>query len=158
MKFDMEYLLILDSRTAKSYKIPIQDNFVQATDVAQIGIPENTDNEDGKMLIEHPLRILDHGFENTACMVSSITVMYGVFPPFDKLSTDIAVSDGFRGSIRFRDQPIEDLFREYVYEDVMHLLIWGSLPSLKQKQNIRITMSQAAVPPKTVIDVISAFP
>jgi hypothetical protein len=40
----------------------------------------------------------------------------------------------------------------------MHLLIWGALPSLKQKEDVRAVMSQAAIPPETVVKVISAFP
>ena len=60
--------------------------------------------------------------------------------------------------IRYRDFPIEDLFRDYVYEDVMHLVIWGQIPTLKQKEEARVFLSDAAIPPKSVVDVISAFP
>ena len=77
MKYDMECLLILDSRTAKSYTIPIQDNSIHATDVSRITVHDiDKDNEDPSFRTDRPLRILDRGFENTACMVSSITVMY----------------------------------------------------------------------------------
>lgn len=82
MKSDMDCLLVLDSRTAKSFKIPIQDNFIQATDVGKITLPDaDNDNEDASVQNARPLRVLDRGFENTACMVSSITVMYAMFPP-----------------------------------------------------------------------------
>ena len=40
----------------------------------------------------------------------------------------------------------------------MHLLIWGVLPSSEQKADVRTVMSQAAIPPQTVANVISAFP
>ena len=40
----------------------------------------------------------------------------------------------------------------------MHLLLWGALPSSKQKEDVRAVMSQAATPPETVVNVISAFP
>lgn len=40
----------------------------------------------------------------------------------------------------------------------MHLIVWGALPSSEQKDEARIAMGQAAVPPKSVVDVISAFP
>jgi citrate synthase len=53
---------------------------------------------------------------------------------------------------------MEDLLQEYVYEDVMHLLIWGQLPTPEQKTNTRNIMSKAAVPPQSVVDVITAFP
>ena len=80
MKPDMECLLVLDSRTAKSFKIPIQDNFIQATDIGKITISDaDNDKEDASVQTARPLRVLDRGFENTACMVSSITVMYAMF-------------------------------------------------------------------------------
>ena len=71
---DVDCLLLLDSRTAKSYKVPIQDNCIQATDIGKITI-DDADDDDIKLQIARPLRILDRGFENTACMVSSITAM-----------------------------------------------------------------------------------
>lgn len=40
----------------------------------------------------------------------------------------------------------------------MHLLIWGALPSLEQKENARAVMYKAAVPPESVVKVIEAFP
>lgn len=67
-------------------------------------------------------------------------------------------SDGKQGVIRYRDLPIEHLFREYDYEDVMHLIIWGQLPSEKEKRYARIVMGEATTPPQSVVDVISAFP
>lgn len=76
----MECLLVLDSRTAKSYKIPIQDNFIQATDMGKVTLPyADDDNEVANAQTACPLRILDRGFKNTACMVSSITVMYAIY-------------------------------------------------------------------------------
>ncbi|KAF6223060.1 hypothetical protein HO133_001112 [Letharia lupina] len=142
MTQDMDYLHVLDSRTEKSYKIPIQDNFIQATDVGKITLPDAS-HEEKNTSVENarPLRLLDQGFENTACMVSSITVI-----------------DGHHGEFRFRGLPIEDLFRTYIYEDVMHLLIWEALPSPKQKEDVRTALCQAAIPPETVVNVISAFP
>ena len=67
-------------------------------------------------------------------------------------------SDGKQGVIRYRDFPIERLFREYDYEDVMHLVIWGKMPSDKDKDYARMVMGEAATPPQSVVDVISAFP
>lgn len=67
-------------------------------------------------------------------------------------------SNGERGEISFRDHPIEDLFKAYVYEDVMHLLIWGAIPSQEQKDDVRAQLSAAATPPETVVNVITAFP
>ena len=75
----MECLLVLDSRTGKSYKVPIQDNFIQATDVSKVTISDaENEDKDASVQASRPLRILDRGFENTACMMSSITVMYAM--------------------------------------------------------------------------------
>lgn len=66
--------------------------------------------------------------------------------------------DGKQGVIKYRGFPIEHLFREYDYEDVMHLIIWGRLPFEKDKDYARVIMGEAATPPQSVVDVISAFP
>lgn len=76
MKLGKECLLVLDSRTMKSYQVPIQDNYVQASDLSKIKSKE----EDGSE-ISDPLRILDHGLEHIACMKSSITLVYVIILP-----------------------------------------------------------------------------
>ncbi|CAD6586818.1 MAG: hypothetical protein ASARMPREDX12_002522 [Alectoria sarmentosa] len=136
-------LQVLDSRTGKSYTIPIRSgDYILAADVGQITAPDaKSENGDASVEVARSLRILDNGFQHTACMESSITFI-----------------DGKRGALRYRDVAIQDLFHKYVYEDVMHLIIWGALPSSKQKEDARIAMGQAAIPPKSVVDVISAFP
>lgn len=40
----------------------------------------------------------------------------------------------------------------------MHLVIWGRLPLQKDKDYARVVMGEAAIPPQSVVDVISAFP
>jgi citrate synthase len=67
------YLQALDSRTGKSYVIPIDGDHIKAADIAQITVPEaKADNGD---TLSRSLRILDNGFQHTACMESSITFM-----------------------------------------------------------------------------------
>ncbi|KAI5863031.1 putative citrate synthase [Durotheca rogersii] len=133
------HLEVTDSRTGKSYKIPIEGDYIRAADVARIGSAESRDVAASKAA--SPLRIFDNGFQHTACMESSITHI-----------------DGMLGTIRYRDFPIETLFHEYDFEDVMHLLIWGQIPTQKQKDDVRELMAEAMVAPQTVKDVISAFP
>ena len=67
-------------------------------------------------------------------------------------------SDGKRGYIQYRDHTIEDLFQNNDYEEVMHLLIWGHLPSPEEKSTLRQALAQAMVAPQCVVDVIRAFP
>ncbi|KAI1464219.1 putative citrate synthase [Daldinia caldariorum] len=134
------HLQVTDSRTGKSYTIPIKGDYIRASDIGRIGAPESTEDI-ATSLKARPLHIIDNGFQHTACMESSITHI-----------------DGLRGIIRYRDFPIESLFHEYVYEDIMHLIIWGSIPTQQQKNHVREVMSNAMEPSQTVKDVISSFP
>ena len=61
------HLRVVDSRTNKEYQVPIHDNYISAKDLSKITI------QDGD--IAEKLRILDNGFEATACMSSAITFM-----------------------------------------------------------------------------------
>ncbi|KAI0810334.1 citrate synthase [Xylaria sp. FL0064] len=136
----MAHLDVLDSRTGNSYTIPIDDGYIRATDIGKIGVAEFK-HEENKSNILRGLRILDAGYQNTACVESSITFI-----------------DGHRGIIRYRDFNIQQLFQDYVYEDIMHLLIWGHLPSQVEKDRVRAAMAHAMNPPESVVKVISAFP
>ncbi|PYH78592.1 citrate synthase [Aspergillus uvarum CBS 121591] len=137
------HLQVLDSRSGASIEVPIHPgNYIHASDLSKIQSPEPTKNSsDVDLHAPRSLRILDNGFANIACMKSSVTLV-----------------DGTRGIIRYREVPIQQLFHDYVYEDVMHLLIWGSLPSAKQKIDFRAAVAKQAVPPQSVVDVIAAFP
>ncbi|KAF2152214.1 citrate synthase [Myriangium duriaei CBS 260.36] len=131
-------LYVTDSRTGQSYNIKIHDgNYVDALDVAKIA----TLDWDGGKPVPRLLRILDHGFNFTACMKSSITHI-----------------DGQRGTLKYKGHSIQDLFHDRVYEEVMYLLIWGNFPSDKQKVSLRKSMAEAMVPHQVVVDVITAFP
>jgi hypothetical protein len=61
-------LRIIDSRTEAEYEVPVYDNYVLAKDLSCI---ESADGGASKKL-----RILDNGYEHTACMKSAITHMY----------------------------------------------------------------------------------
>ncbi|KAI1425146.1 citrate synthase [Xylaria sp. FL1777] len=139
----MAHLDVVDSRTGKSYKIPIDDGYIRAADIGKINVSESgrVSDAENEPQITRGLRILDTGYQNTACVESSITFI-----------------DGHRGVIRFRDFHIQQLFSNYVYEDVMHLLVWGHLPSQEEKDHVRAGMANAMNPPESVAKVISAFP
>lgn len=80
-------LQVVDSRTGKPYAIPIYDGgYIRAADVAQITAAD-TSNSNGDTSKANgytgadglrPLRILDNGFQHTACMVSSISFVYAI--------------------------------------------------------------------------------
>ncbi|KAI1811777.1 citrate synthase [Poronia punctata] len=139
----MAHLEVLDSRTGKTYDIPVDDGYILASDIANIGFdgPVSGLNGGKGPKISQGLRILDVGYQNTACVESKITFI-----------------DGYRGIIQYRGFDINQLFHNYVYEDIMHLLVWGHLPTQAEKDHVRAGMAYAMNPPKIVVDVISAFP
>ncbi|KAH6648539.1 citrate synthase [Truncatella angustata] len=130
----METLKIVDSRTEKEYTIPIHDGHIRAEDISQI--KEKPDDKTSPGIF-----ILDEGYEHTACMKSSVTSI-----------------DGQLGTLSYRDIPIDRLFSEKRYEDVMHLVLWGQMPTQHEKDAFRASFSAAAQPPKVVLDVIRSFP
>lgn len=72
-------LYVIDARTRKLYNLPIYDgDYIRAADVGQITAPgagkvNGLVNGDTGVQIPRSLRILDNGFQHTACMESSIT-------------------------------------------------------------------------------------
>lgn len=132
-------LSITDSRTNRKYTIPIEHNAIKATEFRKItAAGKGADPVDQ---VESGLRVVDRGYLNTACMESSITLI-----------------DGKQGYIQYRNHSIEYLFNNNDYEEVVHLLIWGKLPSIAEKSKFRKALAAVAAPPQTVVDVIHAFP
>ena len=66
-------------------------------------------------------------------------------------------SDGKRGYIQYRDRSIDHLFHNNDYEEVIHLLMFGTLPTTKQKENFRrkVALEMQAFP--SVISTIQSF-
>lgn len=95
-KVHQDCLLVLDSRTARSYQIPIENNAISGVDIGSIigpvtaadTVEETTGskevaanfakkNSNGATSMDklRGLRVLDPGLENIAIMKSSITFM-----------------------------------------------------------------------------------
>jgi citrate synthase len=98
---DNNALRITDSRTGRSYEIPIIDGAIRAIDLRQIKASE----EDFGLLSYDP------AFLNTASCSSAITYI-----------------DGDAGILRYRGYPIEELARQASFLDVAYLLLHGQLP------------------------------
>ncbi|KAF5578575.1 citrate synthase [Fusarium subglutinans] len=132
-------LSVTDSRTGRSYNIPIRNNAVKALDFIQI-----TTAGFGAEVADHydnSLRVLDKGLWNTAVTETSITYI-----------------DGKAGHMQYRDKTIDELFHNNNYEEVVHLIIWGSLPTQEQKMNLRRKLASHMKPPQSVENAIKAFP
>ncbi|OJJ45314.1 hypothetical protein ASPZODRAFT_133962 [Penicilliopsis zonata CBS 506.65] len=91
--------------------------------------------------ISSGLKIMDPGFQNTAVAESEITYI-----------------DGIKGTIQYRDYPMDELIEKHDFEDVSFLLIWNHLPSQQEKLNYRRSLAARANPPQAVIDTVKCFP
>ncbi|HEY1624708.1 MAG TPA: citrate synthase [Streptosporangiaceae bacterium] len=97
-----DVLRVTDSRTGRSYELPIVDGAIRATDLRQIKTSED----------DFGLLSYDPAFMNTASCRSAITFI-----------------DGDKGILRYRGYPIEELAQRSSFLDVAWLLLNGELPS-----------------------------
>src|SRR6202451_168511 len=95
-------LAIKDSRTGRSYTVPIENGTIREMDLRQI----KTDPEDFGLMTYDP------AFMNTASCRSTITFI-----------------DGDRGILRYRGYPIEVLAERCTFLEVAYLLLFGELPA-----------------------------
>jgi citrate synthase len=98
-------LRVVDSRTGRSYELPIADGAIRALDLRQIKV------DDGDV----GLLSYDPAFLNTASCRSAITFI-----------------DGEQGTLRYRGYPIDDLARASSFLDVAYLLLEGELPAKEE--------------------------
>jgi len=94
-------LRVTDSRTGRSYELPIVDGAIRAADLRQIKTSED----------DFGLLSYDPAFMNTASCRSAITFI-----------------DGDLGILRYRGYPIEELAQHSSFLDVSYLLLNGELP------------------------------
>src|SRR6476619_7121909 len=95
-------LRVTDSRTGRSYELPIVDGAIRAIDLRQI----KTSDDDFGLLSYDP------AFQNTASCRSAITFI-----------------DGEKGILRYRGYPIDELATRSTFLEVAWLLLEGELPS-----------------------------
>jgi citrate synthase len=98
-------LTITDSRTGKSYTLPIENGTVRAMDLRKI----KTDADDFGLMTYDP------AFMNTASTKSAITFI-----------------DGDKGILEYRGYPIEQLAESCNFLQVAYLILFGELPDEKQ--------------------------
>ncbi len=101
-----DFLSIKDSRTGKTYEIPITNDTINAMDLRQIKVHED----------DFGMMAYDPAFKNTASCKSSVTFI-----------------DGAKGILRYRGYPIEDVAENLDYLTTAYLIIHGELPNAKQK-------------------------
>jgi citrate synthase len=98
-------LHVTDSRTGRSYDLPITDGAIRALDLRQIKVSD----EDFGLLSYDP------AFMNTASCRSAITFI-----------------DGEKGILRYRGYPVDELADNVSFLDVAYLLLRGELPGQEE--------------------------
>jgi citrate synthase len=98
-------LHVTDSRTGRSYDLPITDGAIRALDLRQIKVSD----EDFGLLSYDP------AFMNTASCRSAITFI-----------------DGEKGILRYRGYPVDELADNVSFLDVAYLLLRGELPGKEE--------------------------
>ncbi|MHB1522349.1 MAG: citrate synthase [Candidatus Dormibacteria bacterium] len=98
-------LTVTDSRTGKTYELPIVDGAIRTLDLRQIKTGPG----------DFGLMGYDPAFQNTASCRSSITFI-----------------DGDKGILRYRGYPIEELAARHSFLEVAQLLLTGDLPTPDQ--------------------------
>jgi len=99
-------LEIKDTRTSKTYNVPVAEGAIRATELKKI----KTDDPDDKGLMSY-----DPAFLNTASCRSAITYI-----------------DGDKGILRYRGYPIEQLAENATFLEVAWLLRHGELPTQQE--------------------------
>ncbi|OOF91575.1 hypothetical protein ASPCADRAFT_57017 [Aspergillus carbonarius ITEM 5010] len=132
-------LYVRDSRTNVQYEIPIRRNAVAALDFKKIKAPGiGTDRADQ---VSGGLRVHDPGLQNTTVV-----------------ETAISFSDHERNLLLFRGYSLEQLW-ESDFEDVLHLLVWATYPTVLQRNDLshKLTEAMLAVP-ESVQRTIQSLP
>jgi citrate synthase len=131
-------LWVCDLRTFRPYAIKIEHNAIDAAQFRKISpLPI------AAPAIEHlsaGLTVLDEGYKNTAVVKSQMTHI-----------------DGNKGTLAYRSYPVGYLFRNHDYEEVSHLLIFGTLPTHEQRHRFRANMAERMVLDASVLRAIHAF-
>ncbi len=129
-----EKLYVTDGRSGRNYEIPIKQNAVQASDLAEILDPGSQTPK--------ALRIVDECLRHTAVGFSRITLL-----------------DAERGRLYYRGYDITSILGKKVYEEFCFCLIWGDWPSLAEailfRQNLAASIVQV---PQLVFDIIGIIP
>jgi citrate synthase len=131
-------LWVWDLRTFRPYSIKIEYNAIDAVQFRKISpLPI------AAPAVEHlsaGLTVVDEGYKNTAVVKSQMTHI-----------------DGNKGTLAYRSYSVGYVFQNHDYEEVSHLLIFGSLPSHEQKLRFRANMAKAMAPEASVMHAIQAF-
>ncbi len=123
-------LSLTDSRTSKTYTIPIIHGNIRAIDLRQIKVH---DDDFGMMSY-------DPAFTNTASCESYITFI-----------------DGDRGILQYRGYPIEQLAENCSYTEVAYLLLNGELPTASQLEQWNAEIKSRTMIHENIKKILDGF-
>jgi citrate synthase len=72
--------------------------------------------------------------------------------------TSLSWIDGERGMLVYRGYAIDDLATEATFEEVIHLLLEGTLPTMSQLDQVRHRLGEHATLPDRVVQALRALP
>ncbi len=98
-------LTVTDSRTGRTYELPITEGTVKALDLRQIKVSAD----------DFGLMTYDPAYQNTASCRSTITYI-----------------DGDKGILRYRGYPIEELAERSSFLEIAYLLLNGEMPTTEE--------------------------
>ncbi len=124
------FLTITDSRTGKTYTIPITHGNIRAMDLRQIKVH---DDDFGMMSY-------DPAFTNTASCESYITYI-----------------DGDKGILEYRGYPIEQLAEDCTYTEVAYLLLHGELPNGAQLEEWNAAITNRTMIHENIKKIFDGF-
>jgi len=125
-----DMLRVTDSRTGRSYELPIVDGAIRAIDLRQIKTSED----------DFGLLSYDPAFQNTASCRSAITFI-----------------DGDKGILRYRGYPIDELAKQSSFLDVAWLLLNGDLPDKQESASWAYEISHHTYVHENVKKFIDGF-
>ena len=123
-------LQVTDTRTGRSYELPIRDGAISAIDLRQIKASEG----------DFGLMSYDPAYLNTASCRSAITFI-----------------DGEKGILRYRGYPIEELATRASFLDVASLLLQGELPGKEESAAFASEISRHTYVHENVKKFIDGF-
>ena len=123
-------LTITDSRTQKTYSLPVENDTIRALDLRQIKVKPD----------DFGLMTYDPAFMNTASCRSAITYI-----------------DGDRGILRYRGYPIETLAEHCTFLEVAYLILFGELPTAPELKTWVDDITHHTMLPETTRKFMEGF-
>jgi len=124
------FLKVIDTRTGRSYELPIENGTINAIDLRQIKVAPD----------DFGLLTYDPGYVNTASCKSRITFI-----------------DGDKGILRYRGYPIEQLAERSDYLEVAYLILNGELPTKARYEEWVLNITHHTMLHENVKDFLTGF-